>query len=57
MRIKRLGLCAIAALLIVLFAIFSVQKKHTVTLSADEGTIKKSEKPGSIRAFSVGGRR
>ena len=40
MRIKRLGLCAIAALLIVLFAIFGVQKKHTVTLSADEGAIK-----------------
>ena len=40
MRRKRLGLCAIAASLIVILIYASIQKKHTFTLSNDEGTIK-----------------
>ncbi len=40
MKIKRFGLCAIAAFLIMFLIYFSIQKKHTITLSNDEGTIK-----------------
>lgn len=40
MKIKHLVLYAIVAFLIVFFIYSSIQEKHTVTLSKDEGTIK-----------------
>ena len=40
MKMKRLVLCAIVAFLIVLLICSNIQKKHTITLSNSEGTIK-----------------
>ena len=40
MKMKRLVLCAIVAFLIVLLICSNIQKKHTITLSNGEGTIK-----------------
>lgn len=40
MKIKRLVLCAIVAFLILLLVCSIIQKKHTITLSNGEGTIK-----------------
>ena len=40
MKMKRLVLCAIVAFLIVLLICSIIQKKHTITLSNGEGTIK-----------------
>ena len=40
MKTKRLMLCAIVAFLIVLLICSIIQKKHTITLSNGEGTIK-----------------
>ena len=40
MKIKRLVLCAIVAFLLVLLVCSIIQKKHTITLSNGEGTIK-----------------
>lgn len=40
MKTKRIALCVIAALLIIVLIYASILKTHTVTLSNDEGTIK-----------------
>ena len=40
MKMKRLVLCAIGAFLIMFLICSSIQKKHTITLSNGEGTIK-----------------
>ena len=40
MKMKRLVMCAIFAFLIVLLICSIIQKKHTITLSNGEGTIK-----------------
>ena len=40
MKMKRLVMCSIVAFLIVLLICSIIQKKHTITLSNDEGIIK-----------------
>ena len=40
MKMRRLMLCAIIAFLIVFLIYSGIRKKHTITLSNDEGTIK-----------------
>ena len=40
MKMRRLMLCAIIVFLIVFLICSGIQKKHTITLSNDEGTIK-----------------
>ena len=52
MKMRRLMLCAIIVFLIVFLIYSSIQKKHTITLSDDEGTIKAGQiQPlwGSVR--------
>ena len=40
MKMKRLVLCAIGAFLIMFLICSGIQKRHTITLSNDEGIIK-----------------
>ena len=55
MKMKRLVLCAIGAFLIMFLICSSIQKKHTITLSNDEGTIKAEQIQPLWRTVKVSG--
>lgn len=55
MKMKRLVLCAIVAFLIVLLICSNIQKKHTITLSNNEGTIKAEQIQPLWKSVKVSG--
>lgn len=55
MKMRRLTLCAIIAFLIVFLICSGIQKKHTITLSNDGGTIKAEQIQPLWGTVRVGG--